>query len=145
MQYQENQITQNYPHNQQYMTPVYNQLPVEQYNSNQGVPIQYYEKPQPQDAQYSNHFQVPNKNLNNYNIMTQPQPQMNQLNVQLGEPQEQINQPLVNNDYLSAQDNGNFVNYINNNTLTIHYQNASKNVLYGFVVFTSIITSKYLS
>ena len=139
MQYQENQITQNYPQNQQYMTPVYNQLPVEQYNSNQGVPIQYYEKPQPQDAQYSNDFQVPNKNLNNYNIMTQPQPQMNQLNVQLGEPQEQINQPLVNNDYLSAQDNGNFVNYINNNTLTIHYQNASKNVLYGFVVFTSII------
>ena len=139
MQYQGNQMPPNYPQNPQNITPLYNQQEDEQYNSNQGAPIQYYEKPQPQDYQYSNNFQTPIQNQNNYNIIPQPQTQMNLSDTQTGESPVEINQPFINNDYLLVQENGNLNDYINNNTLTIYYQNLQKNVLYGFIVITSII------
>ena len=139
MQHQGNQISQNYPQNQQNITPIYNQQGDEQYNSNQGAPIQYYEKPHSQDYPYSNNFQVPIQNQNNYNTISSPKVPINQLDIQTIEPQVGINQPLMSNDYLLAQENENLNNYINNNTLTIYYQNLLKNILYGFIFITSII------
>ena len=120
MQYQGNQIPQDYSQNQQYATPMYEKPGDEQHNSNQGAPMQFYEKPQPQNYQHSNDFQAPDQNQNNnYN---------------------NIDQPLVNNAYLLNQENGPLNNNNQDNKLTIPFQNGGKNFFIVYMFVTSIIT-----